>query len=60
MDDYNVVRGSSANNKINNHNFSSIKVEDVEKALNMDENNYEAFSDSTLTVQKMLKNKHVS
>ena len=48
------------NNKINHHNFSSIKVEDVEKALNIDENNYEAFSDSTLTVQKMLKNKHVS
>jgi hypothetical protein len=38
------------------HNMSSIKVEEVEAALNMDENNYEAFSDSTLTMQKMQKN----
>jgi hypothetical protein len=30
--------------------MSSIKVEEVEAALNMDENNYEAFSDSTLTM----------
>ena len=37
------------------HNMSSIKVEDVETALNMDENNYEAFSDSTLTMKKMQK-----
>jgi hypothetical protein len=26
------------------HNISSIKVEEIEKALNLDENNYEAFS----------------
>ena len=32
------------------HNMSSIKVEEVEAALNMDENNYEAFSDSTVTM----------
>ena len=37
------------------HNMSSIKVEEVETALNMDENNYEAFSDSTLTMKKMQK-----
>lgn len=36
--------------------MSSIKVEEVERALNIDENNYEAFSDSTLAIHKVMKN----
>jgi hypothetical protein len=54
VDDYS---GGYPNRRL--HNMSSIKVEEVEAALNMDENNYEAFSDSTLTMQKMQKNTQV-
>ena len=51
VDDYS---GGYPNRRL--HNMSSIKVEEVEAALNMDENNYEAFSDSTVTMQKMQRN----
>lgn len=54
LDDYEGGAIGGVQKRINN--MSSIKVEEVERALNMDENNYEAFSESTLTMHKMMKN----